>query len=195
MGSKKAFTLIEVLISIVLVGLILPPLYKLITLMYDSNSQIYTYVKKQSKESKIINIMYLDLLSSDGNISIQKDDFSRVCINSTNNSLYGHPKSKVCWVVIKENNTLVRVEGKDYRLPLDLEDNVEVYNSFKNLELFDVYKNKSDVLVVLKQRKQKPIAFNIYGITATKNKHRQNSKKHKVIKSDTNNSIKGGELF
>jgi len=186
MSNKKAFTLIEVLISIALVGLILPPLYKLITLMNDSNNQIYNYVKKQSKESKIINTLYLDILSSDGNISINQDDFDRICIKQTNNSLYGTPYSKVCWVVLKEKNKLVRIEGTNYNLPLNLEDKVHIDSAFENIELFDIYRNKKDVLVILKKLHQNPITFAIYGINKPiKKKKRKKEKKNSTsIKID-----------
>ena len=193
MKTKKAFTLIEVLISIVLVGLILPPLYKLITLMQDSNSQIFTYVKQNTKESKLIDIMYLDFLSSDGNISISKDEFSRVCINSTHNSLYGFSNVKVCWVVVKTNNTLVRIEGTNYNLPLELDAKVESYSSLNNLELFDVYRNKTDILVIIKQKSQQPIVFEIFGVEQVLNNQKKVNKNKKHIKKDSN--ITGGKLF
>jgi len=162
--GRLAFTLIEVLISIVLVGIILPPLYKLITLMQSSNSQIFTYVQKQKQESKAINTLYLDILSSDGNITIKKDEFTRLCMENTNNSLYGLTQAKVCWVVLKENNTLVRVEGNNYRLPLGLEDKVEVDMAMKNLDLFDVYRSKDGVLVLAQESGKKPVSFALYGI-------------------------------
>jgi len=177
---RLAFTLIEVLISIVLVGLILPPLYKLITLMQSSNSQIFSYVQKQKDESKAINTLYLDILSSDGNISITKDDFSRLCIESTNNSLYGLSQAKVCWVVLKEHNTLVRVEGNDYTLPLKLDDKVEVDKALDNLELFDVYRSKDGVLVIAKEQNKNPISFAIYGVYPPQKKKDSKKKRDKA---------------
>ena len=161
---RLGFTLLDVLISIVLVGIIIPPLFKLITLMQDSNSQIFHYVDKQKQEVKAMNAMYLDFLSSDGNITITKDEFSRVCIENTLNSLYGLHSAKVCWVVIKDGNRLVRVEGNNYKLPLGLEDKVESDIVLDNLKLFDIYRNKDDILVLIQQQNKQPITFEIYGI-------------------------------
>jgi hypothetical protein len=132
--------------------------------MQSSNSQIFTYVQKQKQESKAINTLYLDILSSDGNITIKKDEFTRLCMENTNNSLYGLTQAKVCWVVLKENNTLVRVEGNNYRLPLGLEDKVEVDMAMKNLDLFDVYRSKDGVLVLAQESGKKPVSFALYGI-------------------------------
>jgi prepilin-type N-terminal cleavage/methylation domain-containing protein len=183
--KRLAFTLIEVLISIVLVGIILPPLFKLITLMQDSNSQIFSYVTKQKQEAKAIETMYLDLLSSDGNITIAKNEFSRVCIENSLNSLYGLSRAKVCWLVTKEKNRLLRVEGNDYRLPLRLEDKVESDAVLSDLELFDIYRNKNDLLVIIKQKNQKPITFEIYGVHKPEKKPKKKKSKKKKPKKNT----------
>jgi prepilin-type N-terminal cleavage/methylation domain-containing protein len=176
---RLGFTLLEVLISIVLVGIIIPPLFKLITLMQDSNSQIFHYVDKQKQEAKAMNAMYLDFLSSDGNITITKDEFSRVCIENTLNSLYGLHSAKVCWVVIKDGNRLIRVEGNDYKLPLGLEDKVESDAVLDNLKLFDIYRNKDDILVLIQQQNKQPITFEIYGIhKPLKNLRRKKAKRN-----------------
>jgi len=185
MKGKKAFTLIEVLISIMLVGLLLPPLYKLINLMNDSNAQIFSYVKKQSITSKIIDTLYLDILSSDGNISIVKNDFTRLCINHTNNSLYGLHQSKVCWVVLKDKHKLIRTEGSNYNLPLNLDKTIYIDNAFEHMELFDIYRSKSDILVLLKRKSQEPITFAIYGV-----QHPSKKKKKKKKQNDNKKARK-----
>ncbi|NPA59600.1 MAG: hypothetical protein GXO30_03925 [Epsilonproteobacteria bacterium] len=116
-------------------------------------------------------------MSSDGNITIKKDEFSEICIESTNNSLYGLSQAKVCWVVLKENNTLVRVEGNSYSLPLGLDDNVEADKALDNLEVFDVYRSKDSVLVIAKQRAKNPIAFAVYGVSTPQKKKPKKRKK------------------
>jgi prepilin-type N-terminal cleavage/methylation domain-containing protein len=184
---RLGFTLLEVLISIVLVGIIIPPLFKLITLMQDSNSQIFHYVDKQKQEAKAMNAMYLDFLSSDGNITITKDEFSRVCIENTLNSLYGLHSAKVCWVVIKDGNRLIRVEGNDYKLPLGLEDKVESDAVLDNLKLFDIYRNKDDILVIIQQQNKQPITFEIYGVhKPLKKSKKKKGKKKSKLKPDSN---------
>jgi prepilin-type N-terminal cleavage/methylation domain-containing protein len=192
-SKRQGFTLIEVLISILLVGIIIPPLFKLITLMHDSNSQIFSYVKKQKQETKAIETMYLDILSSDGNITITKNDFSRVCIEKSYNSLYGLNSAKVCWIVVKDGNKLIRAEGNNYTLPLRLEDKVESDEVLTNLELFDVYRSKDAVLIIIKQKNQEPITFEVYGVNQP-TKKKKKVKKKKRIKHKRNidkNATKG----
>jgi len=163
--QQKAFTLIEVLISIGLLGIVIVALFSTVSMMRDSNAHLYKYLQKSKKITKATKVLYMDIMSSDGNISIKKDEFSRLCMQETRNSLYALSLAKVCWVVLKKENTLVRVEGNNYKLPTGFEDRVEVNPVMKHIELFDVYHQKDKVLVFLKQKGEKPITFMVQGIT------------------------------
>jgi len=164
-GHQKAFTLIEVLISIGLLGIVIVALFSTVSMMKDSNEHLYNYLQKSKKVTKATKVLYLDILSSDGNITIKKDEFTRLCMEQTSNSLYALSLAKVCWVVLKNKNTLARVEGNNYSLPTRFEERVEVNPVMENVELFDVYHQKDKVLVFLKQKGQEPITFMVQGVT------------------------------
>ena len=163
--GRKAFTLLEVLISIGLLGIVIVALFSTVTMMRDSNAHLLTYMEKAKKVTKATQVLYLDIISSDGNMTIKKDEYTRLCINETKSSLYALSLAKVCWLVIKKDNTLVRIEGNDYTLPLRFEDKVEVNPVMKGVEIFDVYHQKDKVVVLLKQKSKEPITFMIQGIT------------------------------
>lgn len=163
--QKKAFTLIEVLISIGLLGIVIVALFSTVSMLRDSNTHLLHYLEKSKKITRASKMLYLDIVSSDGNISIKRDEFSRICIEETKNSLYALPLARVCWVILKKENTLVRVEGNDYILPTRFEDRVEIDTVMKGIEVFDVYHQKDKVLVLLKQKREKPITFMIQGIS------------------------------
>ena len=165
MKNRKAFTLIEVLISIALLGMLIVPLFSVIDLMRNSNTKLLHALKKSKEVSKASKVLYMDILSSDGELSIKKDEFTRLCIQETKNSLYNLPVAKVCWLVLKQKNTLARIEGNAYKLPLKSEDRVEVDKVMTGLELFDVYQQKDKVLVLIKQKGQEPVSFMLQGIT------------------------------
>jgi len=162
---QKAFTLIEVLISIGLLGIIIVALFSTVSMMRDSNAHLFDYLQKAKKVTQATKVLYLDIMSSDGNITIKKDEFTRLCMQETKNSLYALSLAKVCWVVLKKDNTLIRVEGNNYKLPTRFEDRVEVNPVMKHVELFDVYHQKDKVLVFLKQKGEEPITFMIQGVS------------------------------
>jgi len=186
MSKRHAFTLIEVLISIVLLGLIIPALYSSVNLLRDSNAHLFSYVKKAQKITKSTEVLFLDIASSDGNISLKTEEFSRVCMEETKNSLYALGAPKVCWLVLKKENTLVRVEGVAYHLPLLSEENVEVDTIMSNIEIFNISrsqdKGQSMLLVLLKQKGKEAISFMVQGIDKPK-KREKKVKKQKPKKA------------
>ncbi len=170
MRHRAAFTLIEVLISIALLGIILPALYQSVTLLRDSNSHLFSHLMKAKADAKATRTLFLDIASSDGNLTLHKDEFDRLCLEKTNNSLYGLSQAKVCWVVLKQNKTLVRAEGIGFHLPVGMEEKVEVDAVMRDMALFDLYWKGDKVLVVLQQKGKEPVSFMVQGITKPKPK-------------------------
>ena len=104
--------------------------------------------------------------------------------------LYALSVAKVCWLVLKKDKTLVRVEGNNYHIPLGLEERVEVNPVMKNVEIFDVYHEKDKILVLLQQYAKEPISFMIQGISKPVKKKKipitPTNKKNNIPKKDTN---------
>jgi len=188
MLKRPAFTLIEVLISIVLLGIILPALYSSVDLLRNSNEHLLEYLERAKKITQATDVLYLDIASSDGNLTIKKDEFTRLCMEETQNSLYELYSPRVCWIVLKKGNTLARVEGVGYKLPLISEQRVEVDPIMKGVELFDVYQKKDKVLVVLQQKGKDPISFMVQGISKPKPPKRKKKVKNKN-NSDRNSTV------
>jgi prepilin-type N-terminal cleavage/methylation domain-containing protein len=149
--NNKAFTLLEVLISIMLLSLVLMALYKSAEILRASNKNLFSHLEKTSDALKGSKVLYMDILQSDGNITIDRDKkFHRLIIGNTQHSLYGLSQATVTWLVYKENNQLLRVEGGAYKLPLKLEENVAIDVISKNMELFKIYKSKKrDKLLIM----------------------------------------------
>ena len=180
MLKRPAFTIIEVLIAIALMGIILPALYEAVALLRDSNTHLFSYLEKAKKVTQATDTLYLDLVSSDGNITIEKNDFSSVCIENTKNSLYALSEAKVCWLVLKKENTL----GQSRRLWLytsyRLRRKSRSRHGHENVELFDLYYQKDKILVLLQEQSKEPISFMIQGVT--KPTKRSKKPKKKTIK-------------
>ena len=180
MSNRKAFTLVEVLISIALLGIVILALFSAVDMMRNSNEHLAVHLEKSKKISKATKVLYMDLMDSDGNITIQKDEFSRLCIEETRNSLYALPSAKVCWVVLKKNNTLARIEGNAYNLPVNTDQRVEVDPIMPEIKVFDVYHQEDKILVLIQQQEKEPISFMIQGVI------KPAKKKKTALKTDTN---------
>ncbi|NPA60658.1 MAG: prepilin-type N-terminal cleavage/methylation domain-containing protein [Epsilonproteobacteria bacterium] len=155
MGRRGAFTLVEVLISITLLTIVFMALYRSVDILRASNRNLFSHLERSSIEIDSAKVLYMDILMSDGNISISSDrdrKFSRVTIFNSRNSLYGLSSAKVAWLVYKEDNTLIRVEGGDYDIPLKYEDRVEIDIISKGVEQFNIYLNrkKTKALAIIK---------------------------------------------
>jgi len=165
MRQKRAFTLIEVMVSIVLLGFILAVLYKSLDMVRFSNQHLYNHLNNSSTHVKAANTLYLDILKSDGNLTIHnKEEFSRLCIHSTQNSLYNLAFAQVCWVVSKEDHRLLRIEGNNYKLPAPFDEPLEVDSIIKDMTKFHIDRSGDNVLVMLATKKLEPISFLVQGI-------------------------------
>jgi len=165
--QRRAFTLVEVLISITLLSLVLMALYKSSDLLRRSNKHLYHHLEEISEGFKGSQVLYLDLLQSDGNVTIENREkgFDHLLIANTEHSLYGFSRVRVSWLVYKEQGTLLRVEGFNYQLPLKEEDRVEIDNIAQGIELFKFYKNKKrNKLLITMKSKGKIESFMIQNI-------------------------------
>ena len=167
--KKDAFTLVEVLISITLLSLVLMALYKSSDLLRRSNKQLYHHLEHINDAVRGSQTLYLDLLQSDGNITIERKEksFDRLLIQQTQHSLYGHQTIKVIWLVHKKENTLLRIEGNDYHLPLKSEEHVEIDNISEHIELFKVYRGKKPdkMLLIIKSSGEEVQSFMVQNIS------------------------------
>jgi len=165
--KRLAFTLLEVLISITLLSLVLMALYKSADILRDSNLHLFHYLEKSSETLKGSKTLYMDLMHSDDNITINtEENFHQVMLGSTTNSLHGLALAQVTWLVHKEDNTLLRIEGGNYHLPLKNEERVEVDVIAVDVEKFEIYKSKKKdkALVVLQTKGQEAQIFMIQSI-------------------------------
>jgi len=188
MYRRSAFTLIEVLISVALLSIVMLGLYSALSMQRSSNKHLFSYLTKAVEDDKIIMVLYRDIMYSDGNLTIKKGEFDRFCIENTGNSLYGLSRAKVCWLVEKEENRLLRVEGNGYKLPLKYEDKVAVDQTMAHVVLFDITRKKGEILVVLQAAGAEPYTFMLQGISQLPKKKKKTKSKKESTSKDGNQS-------
>jgi len=164
MPWRRGFTLLEMLISTVLLSLVLLGLYGALNMQQRSTRHLFSYLNNALDSDRGVMVLYRDIFQSDGNITLKNGEFDRLCLNSTSHSLHGLAQAKVCWIVAKEERALLRIEGNDYRLPLRYSDGVEVDKVMDPIELFDVQWDKKDLLVGIKQVARDPYVFVVQGV-------------------------------
>jgi prepilin-type N-terminal cleavage/methylation domain-containing protein len=189
MRLRAGFTLIEVLVSVALLSLILTGLYSMLERQRASNRMLARHLEEASTRDRTMRLLYLDILSSDGNITLGNDEFSHICIHSTSNSVYGAGEVSVCWFVERENRTLVRLEGSNLKLPLHYDDRFHSDSLFEETEYFDIYRSKDSYLIVAGEKGKEPYAFAVRGIVkpiADKKKKKKMKKRQKLKKREVN---------
>ena len=186
---RPAFTLIEILIAVSLLSIVLIGLYGVLDTQKRSVDIIKKNLDKSIDHDRAIMVLYNDILSSDGNLTLKKGERDTLCIESTRNSLYELGLAKVCWLVLKEDDTLIRVEGNEYKLPLGLEDTVEVDRVLKGVRVFDITRSKSNILAVIQEANKEPYSFLLQGIKPPpkpKPKPKKRPKRVPIKKNDNN---------
>jgi hypothetical protein len=137
-----------------LLSLVLIALYKSADILKVSNKHLFNHLKNSSNALRGAEVLYMDILRSDGNISIvKKNKFHHIIINRTQNTLYQLNNAKIVWLIYKEKNQLLRIEGNKFNIPLKSEERVAIDKIADDMELFKVYRNKKTdkILVILKQ--------------------------------------------
>jgi prepilin-type N-terminal cleavage/methylation domain-containing protein len=148
---KRAFTLIEVVVSIAIFSIIAVYMYQAIDTMKKSNDINSMRYGEEIKEQKVIRLFYNDLfLKTDiyaaSNIT-SGGDFDIFRLN-TKNSIHAMINPYVAYFV--KDNSLYRIESRQTEnIPLTYESAQRVKSDklMDNITLFRVYENRNSYIV------------------------------------------------
>jgi len=146
---RKAFTLIELMISIILLSIIVTFLYQSVAQLQTSNVQFMKKTNGLQKREQVLKLIYNDFINAG---SVQWYDKGRdhdIIILQTNNSFHNMSQPYVLYKVYKEDSILKRVESPVEKI--DFLNNIFKFNDIiENVKLFKVYEKKGHYLIYIK---------------------------------------------
>jgi len=156
---KRSFTLIELLISVVILSILFLALSNVIA--YLSNSSEFIKKKYFSiKDEKIyLKVLYYDILNAD-EVGIKSSGNYTVLRLHTKNSLYSISMPYVMWYVSKKENSLMRLESPQKINIQNLGENFYLDKFAQNVKIFKIYKKDGKYFVYVKTKK--PVYFEMY---------------------------------
>jgi prepilin-type N-terminal cleavage/methylation domain-containing protein len=164
--KRSAFTLIELLISIALFGLITVFMFGAIDELRNQHTFFQEKEEIISKKNQILSLLRrdLNLASSVRVIASSSRDFDTVTILGSNLSLYGSDRPYVVWLILKADNTLLRLESlAPITLPIKPEALYRIHSDRieKNCEQFRLYDSPHHRLIYVKFTDQSPLMLEV----------------------------------
>jgi prepilin-type N-terminal cleavage/methylation domain-containing protein len=159
---RRGFTLVELLVSIALFGLIAVLLFGTID---ELRKQQGFYKEKEGivvRKNRIVSLLRTDF-DRPQSLTVSNSstkEFTAVSVNGANRSLYEIDRPYLLWLVLKNNNTLIRLESAyAITLPLAPESLYLVHSDVigENCELFRVYDSPKRRLIYVKFANESPL--------------------------------------
>jgi len=162
---RRAFTLVEVLVSIVLLGLISLFIASTISQTQNNNRLFESKANNDKKLESLVHLLYDDIYYSKA-ISVSGLKKYSILYLKSKNSIYDIDEPYIVWLVLKDKNSLIRIESaKKIALPIkeEMQKFAFIDEGIKNCEHFTITisKDKKKILSYLHVKDKKAIIFEI----------------------------------
>lgn len=161
---KRGFTLLEVLISIMIFGILIVFLYKTLDNTKYSNKLINEKKQNLINSNKIYNIFLEDILES-SNIVILKDKNKNSILKMSSHNIFHNSNFNNVTYLIDNKNNLIRIESEG---EFNLEKNTDDFykNSYidiliENIVFFEVLNKESNILISLNVKDKETKFYNL----------------------------------
>ena len=146
---RKAFTLVELMISVLLLSLIVTFLYQSVAQLQTSNMQFLKKTDHLQKRESLLEILYNDFINASSVKWLVKEDAYDVILLQTSNSFHDMSRPFVMYKVYKEDAQLKRIESPVEET--DFINNVFRFNDIiKDVKLFKLYENKGHYFIYVR---------------------------------------------
>jgi type II secretory pathway component PulJ len=167
---KKAFTLLEVVISITIFMILLIFLYKTLDQTKHSNKQFINHTQNLKYQNELNDIFLEDILESISKIEIKIDNDANSIVRFISSNNYHNSFFNNITYMISSNNKLLRIESKDKfnfgETQLEFFDYAFIDVLLEDVEYFKVKENTTttnkNYAFIIKQKDKERIIFNTY---------------------------------
>ena len=150
---KKAFTLIEVMISIVLLMIIIAFLYQSLDITEKSNKFFKEKLVKKREINNIKNIFFKDIINSFEVKSLTEDKNKNTIISLKTSNTYHDAFYQNVTYLISKNNNLIRIESKE------LFDKRKLYDKFFKSAYIDIITSNIEKFKIINKSKKKYVIY------------------------------------
>jgi prepilin-type N-terminal cleavage/methylation domain-containing protein len=152
---RRAFTLIELMISVVLLSIIVTFLYESVAQLQNSNQQLIKNTDKTVERETLLKVLYNDFINLSALKIEDKSEKTDVLVLQTSNSFYAMSRPYVRYAVGKDG-VLRRIESISDKL--DFENNFFRFDSIaKDVQMLKVYENKGHYFIYVKSANMEDI--------------------------------------
>lgn len=170
--SKRAFTLMELMVSVALIGVIVVYLYSIVGSLKVSTDSLARHEEKSRFASKLEELIFRDILEIRSDDIILKEGFSKDASTlsfQTNNTLYDFSHPYVSYFLSREG-TLLRAESL-YELNISdqaSKNSAKVLEVASNVERFRVYSDENirKFLFYIEEEGVEPIYFEVQRVAS-----------------------------
>jgi prepilin-type N-terminal cleavage/methylation domain-containing protein len=146
---KRAFTLVELMISVLLLSLIVTFLYQSVAQLQTSNTQFLRKTDELQVRESLLEILYNDFINASSIKWLVKENAYDVIVVETSNSFHNMSQPFVMYKVYKEGSELKRIESPVEEI--DFNNNMFRFNDIiKDVKFFKLYENKGHYFIYVK---------------------------------------------
>ncbi len=157
---KKAFTLIELMISIILLSIIVTFLYQAVAQLQHSNQRLLARSDEVDRREDLLKLLYNDFINAESFSWREKLTQTDKIVLKTSNSFYDMSTPYVHYRVYPDKKSLRRIESPTEML--NSERNVFRFDTvLQGVESFKVYESRGHCFIYLKSEGMEEIYLDI----------------------------------
>jgi prepilin-type N-terminal cleavage/methylation domain-containing protein len=157
---KRAFTLIELMISIILLSIIVTFLYQAVAQLQNSNQKLLTRADEVDKREDVLKLLYNDFINARSLIWREKLAQRDTIVLQTSHSLYDMSQPYVLYKLYADEKSLRRIESPIQSLGFE-EKRFRFDTVLRGVDSFKVYESRGHYFIYLKSEGMEEIYLDI----------------------------------